>query len=65
MLDTEDISVKEIDRIPYLMNFIKESHNKYKIVNISAMKKRYKVLQWLVTEVFHLIKEGWLFQRKQ
>lgn len=47
------------------MNFIKESHNKYKIVNISAMKKTYKVLQWLVTEVFHLIKEGWLFQRKQ
>lgn len=44
VLDIEDILVKEIDRIFYFMNFIKELYNKYKIVNISVMKKRYKVL---------------------
>lgn len=52
VIDTGDIPVKETDKTPYLMEFIKESHTKYKIVKISTMKKRYEVLGGLVTRGF-------------
>lgn len=62
--DTGNISVNKTDKTPYFMEFIKESHSKQKNAYISPMEERYKALQRFLTEGSHLIREGWLFQRK-
>lgn len=54
MRDVRNISVKEIDKFPYLMEFINESHNKYKNVTIYVILKSSKVLPRLVTRSFPL-----------
>lgn len=61
--DTRNISVKETDKTPYFMEFIKVSRNKHNIANISPLEKRHKVLQGLVIGL-PPIREGRLFQRK-